>query len=149
MTKWINTFRGAVLASEYDSASHMNSRMYVSRFDQATWLLLHAVGLTPGTMKQQKLRVAIVRQNFQFLRELTGGELVQVKSGFVAVGDKYFRFLHQMYDEESGAMVATCDSVAVQASLETNQSVPMSPALQEKARKHLVTTDAPSSALPG
>ncbi len=149
MTRWINTFRGAVLASEYDSASHMNSRMYVSRFDQATWLLLHAVGLTPGTMKQQKLRVAIVRQNFQFLRELTGGELVQVKSGFVAVGDKYFRFLHQMYDEESGAMVATCDSVAVQASLETNQSVPMAPALQEKARKHLVTTDAPSSALPG
>ncbi|MBE2242177.1 MAG: acyl-CoA thioesterase, partial [Burkholderiaceae bacterium] len=117
MSKWVHTFRGAVLASEYDGASHMNSHMYVSRFDQATWLLLHAIGLTPASMKSRRLRVAIVRQNYQFLRELRGGELVQVKSGFLAVGDKYFRFLHQMIDEEGGALLATCDSVAVQASL--------------------------------
>ena len=113
MSDWVKTFRGVVLASEYDAASHMNSRMYVSRFDQATWLLLHAIGLTPTTMKERRLRVAIVRQNFQFMRELRGGELVQVRSGFLAVGDKYFRFLHQMFDEEGGAMLATCDSVAV------------------------------------
>ena len=35
MAEWVHTFKGAVLASEYDVASHMNSRMYVSRFDQA------------------------------------------------------------------------------------------------------------------
>lgn len=148
MSDWVYTFRGAVLASEYDAASHMNSRMYVSRFDQATWLLLHAIGLTPATMKQQALRVAIVRQNYQFLRELRGGELVQVKSGFVAVGEKYFRFLHQMFDEESRAMVATCDCVAVQASLATNQSVPLPQSLQDKARRHQVTAGAPANALP-
>ncbi|MBN9463398.1 MAG: thioesterase family protein [Burkholderiales bacterium] len=149
MSDWVYTFKGAVLASEYDSSSYMNSRMYVSRFDQATWLLLHAIGLTPATMKQQALRVAIVRQNYQFLRELRGGELVQVKSGFLAVGQKYFRFLHQMFDEESGAMVATCDCVAVQASLETNQSVPLPQALQDKARHHLVTANTPMNALLG
>ena len=44
MAEWVHTFKGAVLASEYDFASHMNSRMYVSRFDQATWFLLHAIG---------------------------------------------------------------------------------------------------------
>lgn len=148
MSDWVYTFKGAVLASEYDGASHMNSRMYVSRFDQATWLLLHAIGLTPATMKQQALRVAIVRQNYQFLRELRGGELVQVRSGFLAVGEKYFRFLHQMHDEESGAMVATCDSVAVQASLATHQSVPLPAALQDKARRHQVTSGAPAGALP-
>ncbi len=149
MSDWVYTFRGAVLASEYDGASHMNSRMYVSRFDQATWLLLHAIGLTPAIMKQQALRVAIVRQNYQFLRELRGGELVQVKSGFLAVGDKYFRFVHQMFDEERHAMVATCDSVALQASLETHQSVPLSQALQDRAHEHLVTANRPENALPG
>lgn len=148
MSDWVKTFRGVVLASEYDAASHMNSRMYVSRFDQATWLLLHAIGLTPSTMKQQNLRVAIVRQNFQFMRELRGGELVQVRSGFLAVGDKYFRFLHQMFDDESGAMLATCDSVAVQAALDTNQSVALGPALHERAKAHLVTKNVPQSALP-
>ncbi|MCZ2292595.1 MAG: acyl-CoA thioesterase [Burkholderiales bacterium] len=148
MSDWVITFKGAVLASEYDGATHMNSHMYVERFDQATWGLLHAIGLTPATMKQQALRVAIVRQNYQYLRELRGGELVQIRSGFLAVGDKYFRFLHQMVDEESGTLLATSDCVAVQASLDHHESVPLSKSLQEKARSHLVSTDAAGKALP-
>ena len=143
MSEWVHTFKGAVLASEYDFASHMNSRMYVSRFDQATWFLLHAIGMTPASMKQNGLRVAIVRQNYQFLEELRGGELVEIKSGFLAVGEKYFRFLHQMYDDESGKMVATCDSVAVQASLESDKSVPLTRELQDKAKRYLVTSNVP------
>jgi acyl-CoA thioester hydrolase len=143
MADWVHTFKGAVLASEYDFASHMNSHMYVSRFDQATWFLLHAIGMTPASIKQQQLRVAIVRQNYQFLEELRGGELVEIKSGFLAVGEKYFRFIHQMYNDETGKMVATCDSVAVQASLESGKSVPMTPVLQEKAKSHLVTSNVP------
>jgi acyl-CoA thioester hydrolase len=146
MAEWVHTFKGAVLASEYDFAGHMNSRMYVSRFDQATWFLLHAVGVTPASIKQQQLRVAIVRQNYQFLEELRGGELVEIKSGFLAVGEKYFRFLHQMYNDETGKMVATCDSVAVQAGLETGKSVALSVSLQEKAKRYLVTSNVPLDA---
>ena len=143
MAEWVHTFKGAVLASEYDEASHMNSRMYVSRFDQATWFLLHAIGVTPASIKQQNQRIAIVRQNYQFLEELRGGELVEIKSGFLAVGEKYFRFLHQMFNYESGKMVATCDSVAVQASLQTGKSVSLSTNLQDKAKRHLVTSNVP------
>jgi len=141
MAEWVHTFKGAILASEYDVASHMNSRMYVSRFDQATWFLLHAIGVTPASIKQQNLRVAIVRQNYQFLEELRGGELVEIKSGFLAVGEKYFRFLHPMHDDESGKIFATCDSVAVQASLESGKSVSLTPSLQEKAKRYLVTSN--------
>ena len=143
MAEWVYTFKGAVLAAEYDFASHMNSRMYVSRFDQATWFLLHAIGVTPASMKQKNLRIAIVRQNYQFLEELRGGELVEIKSGFLAVGEKYFRFLHQMYDDETGKMVATCDSVAVQASLESGKSVALTETLRERAQRHLVTANVP------
>jgi acyl-CoA thioester hydrolase len=120
--------------------------MYVSRFDQATWFLLHAIGVTPVSIKQQNLRVAIVRQNYQFLEELRGGELVEIKSGFLAVGEKYFRFLHQMYNDETGSLVATCDSVAVQASLESGKSVPLSRQLQDRAKTHLLNTNVPIEA---
>lgn len=146
MSDWVNTFKGAVLASEYDSASHMNSHMYVSRFDQATWFLLHAVGITPASIHAKNLRIAIVRQNYQFLEELRGGELVIIKSGFLAVGEKYFRFLHQMYNEVSGKMVATSDCVAVQASLNEGKSVALSAELRERAQAHLVTANVPLSA---
>jgi len=87
-----------------------------------------------------------VRQNYQFLEELRGGELVIIKSGFLAVGEKYFRFIHQMYNDVTGKMVATSDCVAVQASLDEGKSVALSPELQERAKGHLVTANVPLNA---
>jgi acyl-CoA thioesterase FadM len=147
-SEWIETFKGAVLASEYDSQAHMNSQMYVSRFDQATWFLLHAVGVTPMTIKQQNLRIAIIRQSYQFLAELRGGELVTIKSGFVAVGDKYVRFVHRMFNYETGAMLATSDCTAVQASLETGKSVALAEPLRQSAKDHLVSANVDEAAAP-
>lgn len=148
MSDWITTFQGVVLAYEYDGASYMNSRMYSSRFDQATWLLLQSIGLTPAAMQEKGLRIAIVRENFRFLHELKGGELVRVRSGFLAVGKKYVRFLHQMLDGQTGTLLATCSIVAVQADRQTNRSVELSDALAERAKAHLVTDNVPERALP-
>ena len=142
MAAWVETFKGAVLASEYDAEAHMNSPMYVSRFDQATWFLLHAVGVTPASIKKQKLRVAIVRQNYQFLKELRGGELVTTSSGFVAVGQKYLRFVHRMVDGATSQLLATSDCTAVMASLKTGRSVALPAALQKQAKAHLVTVNS-------
>ncbi len=141
MAEWVETFKGAILASEYDAEAYMNSPMYVSRFDQATWFLLHSIGLTPASIRQQRLRVAIFRQNYQFLAELRGGELVVVQSGFVAVGEKYLRFVHQMLNFETEEMLASCDCTAVLASLDTGKSIPLALPLAEKAKAHLVTAN--------
>ncbi len=138
---WIDSFLGAVLASEYDPEATMNSRLYIERFDQATWFLMHAIGVTPRTIKTAGRRVAVVRQNFQYVRELRGGELVRIRSGFIAVGKKHLRFLHRMFDEENGALVATGDVTAVQASLETGRTVPL-PEEQVRRAKALTITDA-------
>jgi acyl-CoA thioesterase FadM len=138
MAKWVETFKGAVLASEYDAEAYMNSQIYVARFDQATWFLLHAIGVTPASIKRQKLRVAIVRQNYQFLAELRGGELVAVKSGFIAVGAKYVRFLHQMFDCVTNRLIATSDCTAVLARLATGKSIPLPPDFRRRAKTHLV-----------
>jgi len=139
--RWVETFKGAVLASEYDAEASMNSAIYVSRFDQATWFLLQSIGLTPALIKRQKRRVAIVRQNYQFLAELRGGELITVRSGFFAIGAKYLRFLHQMHNSVTGRMVASSDCTAVLASLKTGKSVPLPPGLQRAAKTHLVTVE--------
>jgi acyl-CoA thioester hydrolase len=139
MDKWIETFKGAVLTSEYDPEAHMNSQIYVSRFDQASWFLLAAIDVTPRSIKRQNRRIAVVRQTFQFLRELKGGELITIQSGFIAVGEKYLRYVHRMWDSESGKMVATSDCTAVEASLKTHKSVPLSSRIRTEAKKLLVT----------
>ncbi|HYB57606.1 MAG TPA: acyl-CoA thioesterase [Alphaproteobacteria bacterium] len=145
MGEWIETFKGAVLASEYDSESHMNSQIYVARFDQATWFLLSSIGITPRSMKRAGRRIAVVRQSYQFLKELKGGELVLVQSGFVAVGRKFFRFLHRMLDAETGQLVATSDSTAVEASLVTGKSAALPSAQRKLAEGRLVTANVAES----
>lgn len=141
MSSWTETFKGAVMASEYDPEASMNSRLYIERFDQATWFLMHSVGITPRSVKAEGRRIAVVRQNFQYVRELQGGELIRIESGFIAVGRKHMRFLHRMFDVETGAMVATSDVTAVQASLESGSSVPLSEDTAERARALTITED--------
>ncbi|RVU39084.1 thioesterase [Hwanghaeella grinnelliae] len=138
---WVETFKGAVLAAEYDPESSMNSRLYIERFDQATWFLMHAIGITPRTIKSDGRRIAVVRQVFQYVRELRGGELVRIESGFIAVGKKHFRFLHRMFDVETGDLVATSDVTAVQASLKNGKTVPLPDEQTQKAAKHTITVD--------
>ncbi|MCW5698939.1 MAG: thioesterase family protein [Rhodospirillales bacterium] len=136
---WIDSFLGAIMASEYDPEATMNSRLYIERFDQATWFLMHAIGLTPRTVKAAGLRIAVVRQSFQYVRELRGGELVRIRSGFIAVGKKHLRFLHRMFDVENGTLVATSDVTAVQASLETGKTVPLTAEQIERATSFTIT----------
>jgi len=140
MSGWVETYKGAVLASEYDAEAYMNSPIYVARFDQATWFLMHSIGVTPAGIKRKKQRVAIVRENYQFLRELKGGELVTVRSGVVAVGKKYLRFVHQMLDGVSGKLVATCDCTAVIASVSAGKSMPLPRPIAKRASAQLLAT---------
>ncbi|MDW3207036.1 MAG: thioesterase family protein [Alphaproteobacteria bacterium] len=141
MNAWTETFRGAVMASEYDPESSMNSRLYIERFDQATWFLMHTIGVTPRSIRQQGRRVAVVRQNFQYVRELQGGELVRIESGFIAVGRKHLRFLHRMFDVENASLIASSDVTAVQASLETGKTVAL-PEEQISRAQDLTITEA-------
>jgi len=147
MAEWAETFKGAVLASEYDAETHMNSPLYVTRFDQATWFLLHDIGASPAAIKRLKLRVAMVRQSYQFLAELKGGELVAIRSGFIAVGAKHLRFLHRMFDFASGRLVASSDCTAVLASLATGRSVGLPAGFRKAAEGRLVTANLDPAAV--
>lgn len=141
MAEWIETFKGVIDAREYDPNAHMNTQAYVSRFDQATWFLLAAVGLTPRTVRELKRRVAVLRQGFNFVHELKGSELIVIKSGFVAVGEKHLRFQHRMVDTESDMLMAACDGTAVEVDLESGRAVPIEAAIKDRAKALLVTAN--------
>ncbi|MBL8661994.1 MAG: thioesterase family protein [Candidatus Odyssella sp.] len=141
MAEWIETFKGVIDAREYDPNAHMNTQAYVSRFDQATWFLLAAVGLTPRTVRELKRRVAVLRQSFNFVHELKGSELIVIKSGFVAVGEKHLRFQHRMVDTESDMLMAACDGTAVEVDLESGRAVPIEAAIKDRAKALLVTAN--------
>jgi acyl-CoA thioester hydrolase len=139
MAEWIETFKGVIDAREYDPNAHMNTNAYVSRFDQATWFLLAAIGLTPRKVREGGRRIAVLRQHFQFVHELKGWELVVIESGFIAVGEKYLRFNHRMRDAETGDLVAASLGTAVAVDLDTDKSVPLAPEIAAAGKARLVT----------
>ena len=138
MDNWMQTYRGVIHTWEYDGVGHMNSRLYVSRFDQATWSLVSAIGLTPSFFRQHDRRLAIVREEMDFRRELRGGEIIEVRSGFLEVRKRAMRIIHRMLDAETGEEIATGDFTGVQADLSTRKSIPLAEEVKARARDYLV-----------
>lgn len=138
MSSWVESYRGVVAATEYDAEASMNSSLYVTRFDQATWLLLHEVGLSPARLRTDGLRIAVYRQYYRFLRDLRGGDLVVIRSAFISVSPRHARFIHRMADHAGGALIATADYTGGLASLATQQTVPLPEAARARAEAMVI-----------
>jgi acyl-CoA thioester hydrolase len=107
------TYRGAVYPWQCDHMGHMNVMWYVGKFDEATWQLFSAVGLTPAWLRAHDRGMAAVEQHIRYRRELVPGDLVSVRTRVLAVQDKSLRFEHEMGDDARGEVVATTELVAV------------------------------------
>ena len=74
------TYKGAVHPWHCDHMGHMNVMWYVGKFDEATWLLFAAFGLTPAYFRERNRGMAAVQQNISYRRELLAGDIVEVRS---------------------------------------------------------------------
>lgn len=50
----IETHRSVVYPWHCDHMGHMNVMWYAGKFDEATWALFHAIGLTPASCPLQQ-----------------------------------------------------------------------------------------------
>src|SRR3954467_12838428 len=96
VSELIETYRGAVFPWHCDHMGHMNVMWYVGKFDEATWNLFAAIGMTPAMLREQGRAMAAVQQNIGYRRELYAGDVVAVRSGILEVRDKVVRFVHEM-----------------------------------------------------
>src|SRR5215472_4454350 len=96
---------------------HMNVASYVAKFDEATWQLFVAIGLTPSRLRAERVGMAGVEQHIEYKRELFAGDAVTVSSVVLEVKDKAIRFAHEMRNDETGAVAARTELVAVHLDL--------------------------------
>ncbi len=100
------TYRGTVYPSQCDHNGHMNVMWYVGKFDEATWQMFAAIGITPSFLRQEGRGVAAVRQNIAYRRELCAGDLVTIRSGVLEMNAHQVRFYHEMVNDDSGAVAS-------------------------------------------
>ena len=107
------SYRGSVYPRDCDHMGHINVATYTAKFDEASWVLFWHLGVTPSYLRGERYGMAGVQQNISYKQELFAGDVIEVRSSVLEVADKRLRFRHDMYNLESGALVASCELTAV------------------------------------
>ena len=109
----IETYRGVVYPNQLDHMGHMNVQWYTAKFDEGTWHLFSSVGITSNYIRENHKGMAALEQTTKYKAEVMSGDLLVVKSKVLEVKDKTIRFIHIMYNSETGIEVATSELVAI------------------------------------
>jgi acyl-CoA thioester hydrolase len=134
----ILTYRGVVYPWHCDVMGHMNVMWYVGKFDEATWHLMAAIGITPSYMRDEHHGVAGVQQNITYKRELFAGAIVEVRSHVVSIYDRKVHFVHEMRDAERDVVSAVCELTAVHMDVRTRRAVPFPANIRLRAESLLL-----------
>jgi len=118
------TYRGTVYPWQLDHVGHMNVQFYTARFDEATWHFFAGLGIGSRYLRDAHRGMAAVEQRTRYKRELHAGALIRISSELLEVRPKVVRFIHRMYDAETGDEVADSELTAVHMDTDARRSVP-------------------------
>lgn len=125
------TYRGVVYPWQCDHMGHLNVMWYAAKFDEASWQLFAALGLTAGYLREHNRGMAAVEQHLTYQRELHPGDTVEVASRVLDVRTRALTFEHRMsLSTGAGDPVATSTLTAVHLDLATRRAT----ALPERVR---------------
>jgi len=118
------TYKGAIYPHQCDHMGHMNVMWYVGKFDEATWQMFLAIGVSPSYMREEQRVVAAVRQETTYRRELLAGDLITIRSDVLEMRERVIRFYHEMTNDETGEVAATTVITAVHLDAQTRKPCP-------------------------
>lgn len=137
MSQTILTYRGAVYPWHCDHMGHMNVMHYVGKFDEATWNLFNAIGLTRKALADANRGMAAVDQHITYERELPVGAVVSVTSKLKEVKEKLIVFEHTMTNDETGMVAARTTLKAVHLDLTLRRAVAFDAVIASEMRSIL------------
>lgn len=125
----IETYRGVAYPHQLDHMGHMNVQWYTSKFDEGTWHLFSAAGITSDYMRDNDRGMAALEQKTNYKAEVMAGDLLVVRSQVLEIKSKTLRFLHVMYNAETGAEVARTELVAAHLDRKARRACPFPEAI--------------------
>jgi len=138
MGQLVTTHIGVIYPWHHDQMDHMNVQHYVGKFDEGTWNFFAELGLGREYLEENKVGMAAVQQNVTYRRELTAGDLIEVRSGVLEVKPKTVRFVHEMRNRDRDEIAAYAEITGVFLDLETRRSRPFPEEFRARAAKFTV-----------
>ncbi|HEU5295367.1 MAG TPA: acyl-CoA thioesterase [Burkholderiaceae bacterium] len=140
MTEALLTYRGTVYPWHCDHVGHMNVMWYVGKFDEASWQLFNAIGLSVPYLRSAQRGMAAVDQHISYLQELHAGAVVSVRTRMLEVKERSLRFEHEMVDETTGAVAARTTLKAVHLDAVQRKSTAFAAHVVAKAQALIAST---------
>lgn len=128
------TYRGTVYPWHCDHVGHMNVMWYVGKFDEATWHLFNALGLTPSYLREAGRGMAAVDQHISYVKELRAGDVLSIRTTLVEFKERSLRFVHEMSNDETAEVVARTTIKGVHMDVVARKSCPFDESISAKAR---------------
>lgn len=136
----VESGRGTVNTWEVDAGGRMAPRFVMARFADAAGQLLTRIGLGGDTMRQCGWGSAALDYHIRYLRRLQAGDAFVIRSGVTEIGDKVWRFCHQVRELESDRVAATASVAALLFDLATRKSFPLPAEIRAKVQSFRVGT---------
>lgn len=133
----ILTHLGTVYPWQCDHMGHMNVMWYTGKFDEATWQLAGALGLSPDAMREGNSGMVAAEQLTHYRAEVLAGDLISIHSRVVGAGARSLRFVHELRKEPSGEVAATSALVGVHIDRATRKAMPFPTHVQQRIRELL------------
>jgi acyl-CoA thioester hydrolase len=99
------TVRVTVRGYELDTQGHLNQSVYLQYGEHARWELLRAAGISQDALIASGIGPVVLESTIRYLRELRGGDEVDVSCGFEWGEGRTFR-VRQDYRRPDGTPVA-------------------------------------------
>lgn len=134
--KKILTYKGAVMTWECDSNGHMNVMYYINKFEHSGRNFGLEMGLT-DLGRNDELGIVVVEQTIKYLKEVFEDELLFIESSLLAVGNKTFTILHEMYNTKNKELVSTMNVILVLFDKINRKALPIPTDIKENLIKTL------------
>jgi acyl-CoA thioester hydrolase len=134
MSDWNVTYRGTVYPWQCDHMGHMNVMWYVGKFDEASWHLISALGLTRARFEREGAGMATIEQRIEYKRELQPGDVITIRSKVIEVKNKTIRLTHEMKNDD-GEVAARTDIVGVHIDTALRKARPLPTDVRERAAR--------------
>lgn len=82
--------------------------------------------------------MAGVEQHINYRRELRAGDLITIRSTILEIQEKSIRFIHSMWNDETGQLAASTVLVALHIDTSLRKSCPFPAGVRERARLMII-----------
>lgn len=134
----ITTFLGIAHPWLCDSMGHLNTRYYMSMFDDASAHYLAHIGWHPSQIKSENRGWADVSGYIKYESEVREGELVEIRSATSKLGTKSLTLYSEMRNVVSHDTHATIYSTIVHFDLANRCAIPIPDLYRGKANELMV-----------